>query len=59
MAQRTDENWTETWIATNNIAQFEKQIKAETDDSVRKVLTTLLAKEKAKLAALPKVQPLS
>lgn len=48
----------ENQIAKNNIAQFERQIKAETDDSLRKVLVTLLEKEHAKLAAITNAKPL-
>jgi len=40
------------FITRNNIAQFQRQIKDETDDSMRKVLVTLLAKERAKLKAI-------
>jgi len=46
----------ENQIAINNIAQFQRQIKAETDNSLRKVLVTLLEKEQAKLAAITKAQ---
>ena len=41
----------EDQLARNNIAQFQRQIEAETDDSVRKILATLLAKEQQKLAS--------
>jgi hypothetical protein len=39
-------------IANDNIAQFERQIKAEADESLRKILVTLLAKEKERLNAI-------
>lgn len=39
------------WIAANNIAQFHEQIKSETDDSMRKVLVELLAREEDKYKA--------
>jgi hypothetical protein len=44
-------------IATDNIAQFERQIKAENDASKREILRELLAKEKAKLWTLDQIAP--
>jgi hypothetical protein len=37
------------WIAENNILQFQRQIEAEKDVSMRKVLEGLLDREKLKL----------
>jgi hypothetical protein len=37
------------WVAENNIAQFQKQIEAEKDVSMRKVLEGLLDREILKL----------
>ncbi len=40
------------WVAENNVIQFQKQIEAEQDASMRKVLEGLLDREKMKLKAL-------
>ena len=39
------------WVSVNNIAQFQRQIKAETDESMRKVLVGLLEREEVKHTA--------
>lgn len=44
------------WIAENNIAQFQKQIEAETDAAMRKVLEGLLDREKLKLKEMRPVR---
>jgi hypothetical protein len=40
------------WIATENIARFEQQLKAETDTCQRKLLEGLLVLEREKLKAI-------
>jgi hypothetical protein len=40
------------WIAVENIANFEKQVKAETDTCQRKLLEGLLVLEREKLKSI-------
>lgn len=41
----------QSWIVTENIARFQEQLKAETDESQRKLLETLLLKEQDRARA--------
>ena len=41
----------QSWIVTENIARFQKQLETEIDESRRKVLENLLAKEQGRARA--------
>jgi hypothetical protein len=42
----------EQWVAVQNIAKFQEQLKAETDTCQRKLLEGLLVLEREKLTAI-------
>lgn len=41
----------QSWVVTENISRFQEQLKAETDESQRKLLETLLTKEQERADA--------